>query len=92
MVCVFGLYSETRGGIVPHANWSKQARLLKGSGEAGLGTLSKRVILCTFGIAIFAAAWALVHFYEIKVPDEEARGAPEARIARHSLIAAAATR
>lgn len=85
MVCVFGLYSETRGGIVPHSNWSKQARLLKGSGEAGLGTLSKRVILYTFGIAIFAAAaWALVHFYELKVPDDEA--------AVHSLIAAAATR
>ncbi|MHB0969637.1 MAG: hypothetical protein ACYC7A_13500 [Thermoanaerobaculia bacterium] len=73
MVCVFGLYSESRGGIVPHPNWSRQARLLKGSGEAGLGTLTKRVFLYTLGILIFtAAAWALVHFYELKVQDQVA--------------------
>jgi hypothetical protein len=73
MVCVFGLYSESRGGIVPHPNWSKQARLLKGSGEAGLGALTKRVFLYALGIIVFtAAAWALVHFYELKVPDQVA--------------------
>lgn len=60
-VCVFGTYSEARGGIVPHASWARPTRLLVGDGArvaADLrATAIRRLVL---GLLAGAAAAFLV--------------------------------
>ena len=54
-VCAFGLYSAARGGLIPHPNWAKQARLMRGDATAVAGQLRTRMIKYVFGILIFGA-------------------------------------
>ncbi|HYN03802.1 MAG TPA: hypothetical protein VE359_15245, partial [Vicinamibacteria bacterium] len=60
-VCVFGLYSETRGGIVPHPNWGRPTRLMVGDAArvaADLGASAVRRL--AVGLLAGAAAAGLV--------------------------------
>ncbi len=60
-VCAFGLYSSARGGLIPHANWAKQTRIMRGDAEAVAAQLSKRMVKYVFGILAFGAiAWGVV--------------------------------
>jgi hypothetical protein len=66
-VCVLGLYSQGKGGIVPDPNWANQTRVILGDGEAGLVRLStsaRRYFIAAFVFAALAAgiAWAYVVF------------------------------
>jgi hypothetical protein len=64
-VCAFGLYSAARGGLIPHPNWAKQARLMRGDATAVAGQLRTRMVKYVFGILIFGgAAFGIVKFYE----------------------------
>jgi hypothetical protein len=64
-VCAFGLYSAARGGLIPHPNWAKQARLMRGDATAVAGQLRTRMIKYVFGILIFGgAAFGVVKLYE----------------------------
>jgi hypothetical protein len=42
-VCAFGLYSETRGGIVANPNWGKPTRLVVGSADQAARLLASSV-------------------------------------------------
>jgi hypothetical protein len=65
MVCAFGLYSAARGGLIPHPNWAKQARLMRGDVTAVAAQLRTRMIKYVFGIVIFGgAAFGIVKLYE----------------------------
>ena len=55
-VCAFGLYSAQRGGLVPHPNWAKQARLMRGDATAVAAQLRNRMIKYAIGVVAFAAA------------------------------------
>jgi hypothetical protein len=60
-VCVFGLYSEARGGIVPHPNWGRPTRLMVGDTArvaADLGASAVRRLV--IGLLAGAAAAGLV--------------------------------
>ncbi len=60
-VCVFGLYSEARGGIVPHPNWGRPTRLMVGDAArvaADLGASAVRRLV--IGLLAGAAAAGLV--------------------------------
>lgn len=64
-VCVLGLYSQAKGGIIPDPNWANQTRIILGDGEAGLeqlGTSARRYFIGAFVLAAMAAgvAWAYV--------------------------------
>jgi hypothetical protein len=64
-VCAFGLYSAARGGLIPHPNWAKQARLMRGDVTAVAAQLRTRMIKYVFGIVIFGgAAFGIVKLYE----------------------------
>jgi hypothetical protein len=65
MVCAFGLYSSHRGGLVPHPNWSKPARIMRGDANTVAGQLRSRMIKYSIGIVIFsAAAFGIVKLYQ----------------------------
>jgi hypothetical protein len=67
-VCAFGLYSRQRGGLIPHPNWAKQLRLMRGDTLNVAAQLRKRMIQYTFGVVIFAAlAYGIVRFYQYQV-------------------------
>ena len=51
-VCILGLYSQSRGGIVPDPSWANQTKVIRGSGESAVARLSKRAWTYT--------SWALV--------------------------------
>ena len=64
-VCVLGLYSQARGGIIPDPNWAHQTRIILGDGEAGLvqqSASARRYFVGAFVFAAMAAgiAWAYV--------------------------------
>jgi hypothetical protein len=64
MVCAFGLYSSQRGGLIPHPNWAKQARLMRGDANSVAAQLQTRMIKYCLGIVIFAAAaYGVVKLY-----------------------------
>ncbi len=52
-VYVVGLFSESRGGIVPHANWAKETRIMKGEPESILGQLKARIVRYAIGGIVF---------------------------------------
>jgi hypothetical protein len=55
-VYVFGLYSEARGGIVPHKNWAKTTRIMRGDGDSILRQLGRRVRGYVIGAVLAAGA------------------------------------
>ena len=64
MVCAFGLYSSRRGGLVPHPNWSKPARIMRGDANAVVDQLRTRMMKYAFGFVFFsAAAFGIVKLY-----------------------------
>jgi hypothetical protein len=56
MVCAFGLYSAARSGLIPHPNWAKQTRVMRGDAETGARLLRNRMLKYLIGIAVFGAA------------------------------------
>lgn len=68
-VCAFGLYSAARGGLIPHPNWAKQARLMRGDATTVAGQLKTRMIKYVFGILFFGGlAFGIVKLYERYAP------------------------
>lgn len=66
-VCAFGLYSRQRGGLIPHSNWSKQTRVMRGDVSAVAAQLRSRMIKYFFGILVFSGiAYGIVRFYAYK--------------------------
>jgi hypothetical protein len=55
MVCAFGLYSQQRGALVPHPNWSKPPRLMRGDATEGARLLRRRMINYTIGVVVVSA-------------------------------------
>lgn len=67
-ICAFGLFSRQRGGIVPHPNWAKQTRLVRGEASTVASQLRNRMIKYSVGIMIFAClAYGIVRLYEHQV-------------------------
>jgi hypothetical protein len=63
-VCAFGLFSQQRGGIIPHPNWAKHTRLMRGDGEEVAQQLRSRMIKYVFGVVIFAGlAYGVFYLY-----------------------------
>lgn len=66
-VCAFGLYSRQRGGLIPHPNWSKQTRLVRGDAMMVAGQLRSRMVKYVIGILVFSGiAYGIVRLYEYK--------------------------
>ncbi len=55
-VYVVGLFSEARGGIVPHANWANVTRVMKGDPESILRQLKSRIVRYAIGGVVFLGA------------------------------------
>lgn len=67
-ICAFGLFSRQRGGIVPHPNWSKHTRIMRGDASAVASKLRSRMIKYFVGAVIFAGlAYGIVRLYEYQV-------------------------
>ena len=63
-VCVFGLYSRQRGGIVPHRNWAKLANVTIGNGNDVAEKLRKRMwnwSIAALGLALVAIGAAALY-------------------------------
>ncbi len=54
-VCVLGLYSAARGGIIPDPNWANQTRVIQGDGESGVEQLGSRARRYVIGALIAGA-------------------------------------
>jgi hypothetical protein len=66
-VCAFGLYSRTRGGLIPHPNWANQTRLMRGDAKTVAAQLRSRMVKYTIGIVVFGAiAYGIVWLYQYK--------------------------
>ncbi len=63
-VYVVGLYSESRGGIVPHPNWANVTRIMKGDPDAILRQLRGRIVRHALGgvVCIGVSAGVLAAF------------------------------
>lgn len=64
-VCLLGLYSQARGGIIPDPNWAQRTQLFRGDGEGGIRQLSSRARNYILTALVFAAAaagisWAVI--------------------------------
>lgn len=59
-VCLLGLYSEARGGIIPDPNWARQTQVIRGDGEAGVGQLGATAGKYITGALIFGGLAAFV--------------------------------
>lgn len=59
-VCAFGLYSRQRGGLVPHPNWAKQTRLMRGDAQHVADQLRARMFRYAFAIGGVGAAASVV--------------------------------
>lgn len=67
LVCAFGLYSRQRGGLIPHPNWSKQTRLMRGDTSAVAAQLRSRMVKYAIGIVVSGAiAYGIVWLYHYK--------------------------
>jgi len=66
-VCVLGLYSKARGGIVLDPNWARQTQLMRGDGETGIRRLGSRARNYTIAAFVFAAAAAAICWAVIKM-------------------------
>ncbi|HYH06057.1 MAG TPA: hypothetical protein VEK11_03255 [Thermoanaerobaculia bacterium] len=64
-ICAFGLYSRQRGGLIPHPNWSNQARVMLGNAETVAAKLSARMRKYAIGIVVCGAlAYGIVWLYQ----------------------------
>jgi hypothetical protein len=54
-VCILGLYSAARGGIIPDPNWANQTRIIKGDGESGVEQLGARARRYVIGALVCGA-------------------------------------
>ena len=62
-VCLVGLYSQARGGIVPDANWAHQTKVIRGNGEKAIEQLGRRARRYTlFGIILGVVSVGVVFF------------------------------
>jgi len=63
-VYAIGLYSEARGGIVPHPNWAEITRIMKGDPESILRQLRARIVRYAIGgvVCLGASAGILAAF------------------------------
>jgi hypothetical protein len=52
-ICAFGVYSASRGGLIPHPNWARQTRIMRGDGEAVAAKLRGRIIKYAIGVVVF---------------------------------------
>jgi len=59
-VCILGLYSAARGGIIPDPNWANQTRVIKGDGESGVEQLGARARRYVIGALISGAIPAAI--------------------------------
>ncbi len=67
-VCAFGLYVKQRGGLIPHPNWAKQTRIMRGDAHDVANQLRTRIIKYTIGIVFFSvAAYVVVRIYAANV-------------------------
>jgi hypothetical protein len=67
-VCAFGLYSQQRGGIIPHPNWAKQTRVMRGDAIDVAKQIRTRIIKYVIGTVCFsAAAYAIVKIYAANI-------------------------
>jgi hypothetical protein len=57
-VYAVGLFSEARGGLVPHANWARETRIMKGDAPSVLKQLDARIVRYFIGGVLFSAAAA----------------------------------
>jgi len=64
-ICVLGLYSQKRGGIVPDPNWAHQSKIIRGDGETGIRQLGARARKYTIAALVFATAAAGICFVVI---------------------------
>jgi hypothetical protein len=63
-VCAFGLYSRQRGGLVPHPNWAKQTRLMRGDPSKVAEQLRRRMINYFIGVIVCSGlVYAIVRLY-----------------------------
>jgi hypothetical protein len=62
MVYVVGLFSESRGGVVPHANWARETRIMKGDADGVLRQLRARIVRYVIGGVLCLAASAGILF------------------------------
>jgi hypothetical protein len=66
-VCAFGLFSRERGGLIPHQNWAKGARIVLGDPMTVASKLRSRMIKYVIGIVVCSGiAYGIVRFYEYK--------------------------
>lgn len=63
-VYAVGLFSESRGGLVPHPNWAKETRIMKGDPDSVLRQLKGRIVRYLMGgtLSLAAAAGILAAF------------------------------
>jgi hypothetical protein len=67
-VCAFGLYSRQRGGLIPHPNWAKQMRLMRGDPTNVAARLRSRMIKYFIGVIVCSGlVYAIVRFYHHQV-------------------------
>ena len=59
-VCVLGLYSQSRGGIVPDPNWANQTKVIRGGGEAAIAHLARRARNYSIWAFVFSAIAVLL--------------------------------
>lgn len=76
MVCAFGLYSQQRGGLIPHPNWAKHTRIMRGDATDVARQLRNRMIKYVIGIVVFGAiAYGVFRIYEYHAAKELATSA-----------------
>lgn len=61
-VYAVGLFSEARGGLVPHPNWARETRIMKGDAESVLRQLKGRIVKYVIGGILCSAAAAGILF------------------------------
>lgn len=64
-VCAFGLYSIQRGGLIPHPNWARQTRVLRGDPSKVADQLRGKMIKSVVTAVVFSAlVYAIVWLYQ----------------------------
>ncbi len=67
-VCAFGLYSRERGGLIPHPNWAKQTRLMRGDSSKVAEQLRRRMRNYFIAAVVCSAlVYAIVRLYQYQV-------------------------
>ena len=59
-VCVLGLYSQSRCGIVPDPNWAHQTKVIRGGGETAIAHLGRRARNYTIWAFVFSGIVVLL--------------------------------